>query len=200
MQQSYIIIILQPLKKNSICLLIYSCSLSVYIYNGLLYVHQCVETFCSFAFSYIVILEIKTREEIEKVRCQSTAMQVQSQTSSNNKPTKIGNTTSFLARLRSLRYGLMLCLNRNFTVVEVELDAKALVETLLFLLSWMTASNWHLCLPRFSLSTALGKLTVVPTDQGGLELCKTRILFCMKVRMWTSEVGHFSLPLLINIL
>ena len=49
-------------------------------------------------------------------------MQIQSQTSSNNKPTKIGNTTSFIVELRSLRDGLMLSLNRKFTVVEVELD------------------------------------------------------------------------------
>ena len=37
---------------------------------------------------------------------------------------KIGKTTSFLAELWALRDGLNLCLNHNFTAVEVKLTPK----------------------------------------------------------------------------
>ncbi|KAL0012166.1 hypothetical protein SO802_007274, partial [Lithocarpus litseifolius] len=43
---------------------------------------------------------------------------------------KIGSTTSFLAELWALRDGLNLCLSYNFDAVEVELDAKAIVDAI----------------------------------------------------------------------
>ena len=43
---------------------------------------------------------------------------------------KIGSTTSFLAELWALRDGLNLCLSYNFAAVEVELDAKAIVDAI----------------------------------------------------------------------
>ncbi|KAL0014750.1 hypothetical protein SO802_001819 [Lithocarpus litseifolius] len=44
--------------------------------------------------------------------------------------TQIGSTTSFLAELWALRDGLNLCLSYNFDAVEVELDAKAIVDAI----------------------------------------------------------------------
>ena len=41
---------------------------------------------------------------------------------------KIGITTSFLAKLWALRDGLKLCVNRSILAVEVELDAKSIVD------------------------------------------------------------------------
>lgn len=43
---------------------------------------------------------------------------------------KIGTTTSLLAELWDIRDGLMLCIDRNLPMVEVELDAKAVVDML----------------------------------------------------------------------
>ena len=43
---------------------------------------------------------------------------------------KIGKTNSFLAETWALRDGLLLCNQLNLNVVMVELDAKALVDTL----------------------------------------------------------------------
>ncbi|KAL0005536.1 hypothetical protein SO802_013097 [Lithocarpus litseifolius] len=43
---------------------------------------------------------------------------------------QIGSTTSFLAELWALRDGLNLCLSYNFDAVEVELDAKAIVDAI----------------------------------------------------------------------
>lgn len=43
---------------------------------------------------------------------------------------RIGITTSLLAELWAIRDGLMLCIERNFSKVEVELDAKAVVDML----------------------------------------------------------------------
>jgi len=43
---------------------------------------------------------------------------------------KIGITTSLLAELWAIQDGLMLCIERNFSKVEVELDAKAIVDML----------------------------------------------------------------------
>ena len=43
---------------------------------------------------------------------------------------KIGRTTSFLAELWALRDGLHLCLSKNHLDVEVELDAKIIVDAL----------------------------------------------------------------------
>ena len=44
---------------------------------------------------------------------------------------KIGITTGLLAELWAIRDGLMLCIERNFSKVEVELDAKAVVDMLI---------------------------------------------------------------------
>ena len=41
---------------------------------------------------------------------------------------KIGITTSFLAELWALRDGLNLCVNRSKLAIEVELDAKSIVD------------------------------------------------------------------------
>ncbi|KAK9988172.1 hypothetical protein SO802_028411 [Lithocarpus litseifolius] len=46
------------------------------------------------------------------------------------KPVRWRSTTSFLAELWALRDGLNLCLSYNFDVVEVELDAKAIVDAI----------------------------------------------------------------------
>ncbi|KAL0010834.1 hypothetical protein SO802_005942 [Lithocarpus litseifolius] len=43
---------------------------------------------------------------------------------------KIGKTTSFLAKIWALHDGLNLCLNHNFAAVEVEIDAKAIVDAI----------------------------------------------------------------------
>ena len=43
---------------------------------------------------------------------------------------KIGSTTSFLTELWALRDGLNLCLSYNFAAVEVEIDAKAIVNAI----------------------------------------------------------------------
>ena len=43
---------------------------------------------------------------------------------------KIGKASSFIAELWALHDGLRLCLSRNILVVEVELDAKSIVELL----------------------------------------------------------------------
>ena len=43
---------------------------------------------------------------------------------------KISITTSLLAELWAIRYGLMLCIDRNLAMVEMELDAKAVVDML----------------------------------------------------------------------
>ena len=43
---------------------------------------------------------------------------------------KISITTSLLAELWAIRDGLMLCIERNFSKVEVELGAKAIVDML----------------------------------------------------------------------
>ena len=43
---------------------------------------------------------------------------------------KIGIATSLLAKLWAFRDGLMLCVDRNLAMVEVELDAKAVVDML----------------------------------------------------------------------
>ena len=43
---------------------------------------------------------------------------------------KIGISTSLLAELWAIRDGLMLCVDRNLAMVEVELDAKAVVDML----------------------------------------------------------------------
>jgi len=43
---------------------------------------------------------------------------------------KIGKTTSFIVELWSLHDGLILCHNRNFATVEVEIDAKAIVDAI----------------------------------------------------------------------
>ena len=43
---------------------------------------------------------------------------------------KIGITTSFLAKLWALRNGLILCQNLQLTALEIELDAKAIVDLL----------------------------------------------------------------------
>ena len=42
----------------------------------------------------------------------------------------IGKATSFLAELWALCDGLNLCLNHNFAAVEVEIDAKAIVDAI----------------------------------------------------------------------
>ncbi|KAK9999502.1 hypothetical protein SO802_019105 [Lithocarpus litseifolius] len=43
---------------------------------------------------------------------------------------KIGITSSFLAELWALRDGLSLCVSRNFAAVEIELDAKSIVDAM----------------------------------------------------------------------
>ena len=43
---------------------------------------------------------------------------------------KIGKTTSFMAELWALHDGLNVCISRNFAVMEVELDAKAIVDAI----------------------------------------------------------------------
>ena len=43
---------------------------------------------------------------------------------------KIGIATSLLAKLWAIRDGLMLCVDRSLAMVEVELDAKAVVDML----------------------------------------------------------------------
>lgn len=43
---------------------------------------------------------------------------------------KIGITTSFLAKLWTLRDGLSLCVSRSFVAVEVELDSKSIVDAI----------------------------------------------------------------------
>ena len=43
---------------------------------------------------------------------------------------KIGSTTSFLAKLWALHDGLNLCLSYNLAAVEVEIDAKAIVDAI----------------------------------------------------------------------
>lgn len=43
---------------------------------------------------------------------------------------EIGKTTNFLAELWAFRDGLNLCLNHNFAAVEVEIDAKAIVDAI----------------------------------------------------------------------
>ena len=43
---------------------------------------------------------------------------------------KIGNTSSFMAKLWALRDGLLICVNHNYTVVEVEVDAKVVIDVL----------------------------------------------------------------------
>ena len=43
---------------------------------------------------------------------------------------KIGKTTSFIVELWALHDGLILCHNRNFATVEVEIDAKAIVDAI----------------------------------------------------------------------
>ena len=43
---------------------------------------------------------------------------------------KIGVTSSFDAELWALRDGLTICVNKNFQSVEVELDAKAIIDVL----------------------------------------------------------------------
>ena len=43
---------------------------------------------------------------------------------------KIGIATSLLAKLWAIRDGLMLCIERNLAMVEVGLDAKAVVDML----------------------------------------------------------------------
>nr|XP_023878038.1 uncharacterized protein LOC111990496 [Quercus suber] len=43
---------------------------------------------------------------------------------------KIGITSSFLAELWALRDGLSLCVSRGFAAVEVELDAKSIVDAI----------------------------------------------------------------------
>ncbi|XP_030964717.1 uncharacterized protein LOC115985976 [Quercus lobata] len=42
----------------------------------------------------------------------------------------IGITSSFIAELWALRDGLMLCVDRNFPAVVVEMDAKVIIEVL----------------------------------------------------------------------
>ena len=42
----------------------------------------------------------------------------------------IGVTSSFEAELGALRDGLNICVNKNFQAVEVELDAKAIIDVL----------------------------------------------------------------------
>lgn len=39
-----------------------------------------------------------------------------------------GITSSFLAELWALRYGLSLCISRGFVAIEVELDAKSILD------------------------------------------------------------------------
>ena len=43
---------------------------------------------------------------------------------------RIGVTSSFEAELGALRDGLNICVNKNFQAVEVELDAKAIIDVL----------------------------------------------------------------------
>ena len=43
---------------------------------------------------------------------------------------QIGITSSFIAELWALRDGLMLCVERNFTAVVIEMNAKAILEVL----------------------------------------------------------------------
>ena len=43
---------------------------------------------------------------------------------------RIGITSSFEAELWALRDGLNICVNKNFQAVEVELDAKAIIDVL----------------------------------------------------------------------
>ena len=42
----------------------------------------------------------------------------------------IGISSSFIAELWALRDGLMICVNRNFNAVEVEVDARAVIDVL----------------------------------------------------------------------
>ena len=43
---------------------------------------------------------------------------------------KIGNTSSFMAKLWALRDGLLICVNHNYSAVEVEADAKVVIDVL----------------------------------------------------------------------
>ena len=43
---------------------------------------------------------------------------------------KIGITSSFVAELWGLRDGLLICCSCNFNYVEIELDAKAIIDSL----------------------------------------------------------------------
>lgn len=43
---------------------------------------------------------------------------------------KIGITSSLMAELWAIRNGLMLCVDRNLVMVEIELDAKSIVDML----------------------------------------------------------------------
>ena len=43
---------------------------------------------------------------------------------------KIGKTTNFLAELCALHDGFSMCLKHNFATVEVEIDAKAIVDAI----------------------------------------------------------------------
>ena len=43
---------------------------------------------------------------------------------------QIGITSSFIAETWALKDGLMLCVERNFTAVVIEMDAKAIIEVL----------------------------------------------------------------------
>lgn len=42
----------------------------------------------------------------------------------------IGITSSYIAELWALRDRLLLCINRNFNAIEVELDAKSIIDVL----------------------------------------------------------------------
>ena len=43
---------------------------------------------------------------------------------------KIGITSSFMAEMWALRDGLLICVNHNYVAVEVEVDAKAVIDVL----------------------------------------------------------------------
>ena len=80
-------------------------------------------------------------------------------------------TSSFIAELWPMQDGLSLCINRNSLAVDIELDAKAIIDVLtpiklilLFLPLWMIAGSWLPKFSRFVFVTASRKQTSVLMD------------------------------------
>ena len=97
---------------------------------------------------------------------------------------KIERTTSFLAELWALRDGLHLCLSNNHLDVEVELDAKIIVDSNQTS-QYLPSCSWLLDSTTFSSSTATAKETSALMDSLERVSCRLMIFSSMITPLWS---------------